>query len=256
MQGSFHRQASDYDGHAVVQRRVVERLTGLLQSHGVCPTRLLDIGAGTGSLLAALREIYPDALAVGADLAFGMCRAASTKLAGEGVQLVNADAERLPFAAGCFDLVLSTSTFQWLSSLDAAFTGVKRVLAPGGSFCFALFGEKTLFELRDSYQAALKGGSDRSHSFFSASEVLQALQRSGFSDCKASSELELELHRDVPELLRSLKRIGAGTAAPVGSRGLAQRRVMLDMMEVYRRVHGRDGAIPATYEVIYGWGVA
>lgn len=251
---SFHRQATDYEAHAVVQRRVVERLIGLLQAEGVCPARLLDVGAGTGRLLAKLRELYPAALAVGADLALGMCRTASAHLAPQGVQLVNADAERLPFADGSFDLVLSSSTFQWLSSLDHAFAEVKRVLSPGGLFCFALFGEKTLFELRDSYRTSLSGGADRSHSFFSQSDVLAALQRVGFSDPSVSSELEVELHPGVPELLRSLKRIGAGSAAPVAARGLSERRVMLDMMEVYRQRHGREGAVPASYEVIYALG--
>jgi malonyl-CoA O-methyltransferase len=254
VQGSFHRQAPDYDGHAVVQRRVVERLTGLLRSQDLQPSRLLDVGAGTGSLLAALHALYPSALAVGADLALGMCRTASAKLAGEGVQLVNADAERLPFADGSFDLVVSTSTFQWLGSLDLAFAEVKRVLAPGGTFCFALFGEKTLFELRDSYKRVLNGGADRSHSFFSQSDVLEALQRGGFSGPRVTSGMEVEMHRDVPDLLRSLKRIGAGSAAPVVASGLSERRVMLDMMEVYRNEYGRDGVIPASYEVLYGLG--
>jgi len=251
---SFHRQAADYDGFAVVQRAVVERLLAMLRAEGECPARLLDVGAGTGRLLAKLRELYPAAVAVGADLALGMCRAASLRLADAGVQLVNADAEKLPFAAGSFDLVLSTSTFQWLSSLDLAFAEVKRVLSPGGLFCFALFGERTLFELRDSYKAVLKGGEDRSHSFFSQADVLSALQRAGFSWPRTSSEMEVELHQDVPGLLRSLKRIGAGSAAPATVRGLSERRVMLDMMEVYRQKFGHEGAIPASYQVIYGLG--
>jgi malonyl-CoA O-methyltransferase len=254
VQGSFHRQAADYDSHAVVQGRVVERLTGLLQSQGVTPARLLDVGAGTGRLLASLRTLYPSAFAVGADLAFGMCCTASASLAGTGVHLVNADAEKLPFASGSFDLVLSTSTFQWLTSLDGAFAEAKRVLSPGGIFCFALFGEKTLFELRDSYKKVLGGAADRSHSFFPQSEVLGALQRAGFCGAQVTSEMEVEYHLDVPDLLRSLKRIGAGSASPVAGRGLSERRVMLDMMEAYRREYGCDGGIPASYEVIYGWG--
>ncbi|HBG06937.1 MAG: malonyl-[acyl-carrier protein] O-methyltransferase BioC [Geobacteraceae bacterium GWC2_58_44] len=251
---SFHRQATDYDGHAVVQRRVVERLIGLLQAEGVRPARILDVGAGTGSLLARLRDKYPEAFAVGADLALGMCHTASANLGQEGVQLVNADAEKLPFAQSSFDLVLSTSTFQWLTTLDRAFAEVHRVLSPGGLFCFALFGEKTLFELRSSYKTAINGGADRSHSFFSQSDVLAALQRAGFTDPRVISEIEVEFHPDVPDLLRSLKRIGAGSAAPVAAKGLSERRVMLEMMELYRMRYGRDGAIPASYEVVYGVG--
>jgi malonyl-CoA O-methyltransferase len=256
VQGSFHRQAGDYDDHAVVQKRVVERLTGMLQAQGVTPARLLDVGAGTGRLLAALCQLYPAALAVGADLALGMCQTAAANLAGKRVHLVNADAERLPFAPHSFDLVLSTSTFQWLTTLDAAFSEARRVLKPGGSFCFALFGEKTLFELRDSYHKVLGGAQDRSHSFFPQSEVVEALRRNGFADSRVFSEMEVEYHLDVPDLLRSLKRIGAGSAAPVSGRGLSQRRVMLDMMAVYREEYARDGRIPASYEVVYGWGVA
>ena len=256
VQGSFHRQAGDYDDHAVVQKRVVERLIDLLQSQGVEPARLLDVGAGTGRLLAELRKLYPAALAVGADLALGMCRRASANLAGVGVQLVNADAERLPFASNSFDLVLSSSTFQWLSTLDAAFCEARRVLMPGGGFCFALFGERTLFELRDSYHQVLGGAPDRSHSFFPQSEVLDALRRNGFLDSRVVSEMEVEYHPDVPDLLRSLKRIGAGSAAPVSGRGLSQRRVMMDMMAAYRNEYAREGRIPASYEVVYGWGVA
>ncbi len=254
VRSSFHRQASDYDGHAVVQRRVAEKLIALLQEKEALPARLLDIGAGTGKLLAKLRELYPETLAVGADLALGMCRTASLGLAGKGVQLVNADAEQLPFATSSFDLVISTSTFQWLSSLDRTFAEVTRVLSPGGLFCFALFGERTLFELRDAYQTALNGGANRSHSFFSRDQVLTALQRALFTGPQASSQIEVELHPDVPELLRSLKRIGAGSAAPVTAKGLSHRRVMLEMMEVYRKKYAKDGAIPASYEVIYGLG--
>lgn len=254
VQHSFHRQAGDYDDHAVVQRRVVERLTGTLRSHELAPGRVLDVGAGTGRLLASLRQLYPGSLTVGADLAFGMCRTAMQNLTQQDVVVVNADAEHLPFGGGSFDLVLSTSTFQWLASLHHAFAEARRVLAPGGAFCFALFGEKTLFELRDSYRKALSAGPDRSHAFFSQSDVLDALRAAGFSDCCASSEMEVEYHGDVPELLRSLKRIGAGSAAPVKGKGLSERRVMVEMMEAYRRDYGCEGAIPASYEVVYGWG--
>jgi malonyl-CoA O-methyltransferase len=93
---------------------------------------------------------------------------------------------------------------------------------------------------------------DRTHAFHAASEIEAALGRAGFTDSLVSVELEVEYHPDVPALLRSLRRIGAGNTAPAGSRGLAERRVMLEMMDIYKREHAVDGRIPATYEVIYG----
>ncbi|GFO65520.1 methyltransferase domain-containing protein [Geomonas paludis] len=249
---SFHRQATDYDRHAVVQGRVVDKVLALLQAEQVAPASLLDIGAGTGRLLARLTGLYPEMDAVGADLAPGMCEAAARNLAGRRVRMVNADAESLPFDAESFDVVVSTSTYQWLATLDQAFAEARRVLKPGGVFCFALFGERTLFELRESYRAVLEGGADRTHSFFAAAEVSAALERVGFCGPRVSSELEVEMHPDVPELLRSLKKIGAGSTAPASGKGLSERRVMLEMMASYRKRFGREDGVPATYEVVYG----
>ena len=256
---SFHRHAGNYDSHAQVQKRVVARLLEQSLWGGIQPKRLLDIGSGTGRMLAALQDLYPQSLKVGADLAFGMCRTARDNQSNcRRTNFLTADAEYLPFAGDAFDLVLSTSTYQWLAGLDQAFREVWRVLAPGGIFCFALFGERTLFELKDSYRLALgadlSGRENRTHNFFNSSDVATALDSAGFSNCLAHAELEVEHHQDVPALLRSLKRIGAGNAAPDTPRGLAGRRVMLEMMEVYCRRYGCAEGIPATYEVVYGVG--
>jgi len=62
------------------------------------------------------------------------------------------------------------------------------------------------------------------------------------------------VHEDVPSLLRSLKRIGANSASPITPRGLAGKRIMLDMMERYKDVYEMDSGIPATYEIVYGFG--
>jgi malonyl-CoA O-methyltransferase len=259
VKASFHRQAGAYDQYATVQKRVVARLMAELSCREVRPARVLDIGSGTGRLLAEVSAEYPEAMLVGADLALGMCCTARDNLAGcEQIDLVTADAEQLPFAADAFDLVLSTSTFQWLTGLEQAFREAWRVLAPGGTFCFALFGEQTLFELKSSYRRALRGMSstpeDRTHQFFSGERVADILAQCGFEHTRVTSELEMDLHRDVPALLRSLKQIGAGNAASSHAAGLSGRRVMLDMMAGYSREFGRPDGIPATYEVLYGVG--
>ena len=256
---AFDRHALEYDAYACVQKRVVARFAGLLRDIPATPRRLLDIGAGTGMLLGELAERYPAAELIGLDLAFGMSLTARANLAAHSfAKFLTGDAERLPFGNSVFDLVVSTSTFQWLESLDRVFAEASRVLAPGGWFAFTLFGERTLFELRTSYRTAWehtgRGPEVRTHTFHSLAGVEAMLGRAGFVEVRVASESEVERHPDVPTLLRSIRRIGAGNAAPARSPGLAERRVMLDMMDIYRREYAVDDLVPATYEVIYGVG--
>jgi len=223
------------------------------------PGRVLDVGAGTGMLMRQIRTLYADALMVGLDQAAGMgnCGIAGTRGRG-GIARVTGDGESLPFADRSFDLVLSTSTFQWLNSLDAAFREIERVLAPGGCFRFALFGGRTMAELRHCYRRALEEegriAEDRSHSFFSVDEVEKSLAGAGFCQCDTRSTLETEQYDSVRSLLLALRRIGAGNASSGGRRGLQSRRVMRRMSEIYQREFGGERGIPVTYEVIWGAG--
>lgn len=255
----FHRQAGEYDRHTVVQKRVVASLDRLVATHcRTAPARLLDIGCGTGAMLSALHERYPAAQLCGLDLAFNMALASAGRL-GPQALLVNGDAENLPFRDGAFDLVVSASTFQWIEQLDGCFGECLRVLAPGGVICAAFFGGRTLWELQESYRQALAGRcsdadsrGNRLKRFKGIEEVRRVLADSGFEQVVAATETELEYHADVPDLLRSIKGIGAATTtAHHGAGGLGWRGILNDMAEIYRARFQENGVIPATYEVIY-----
>jgi len=247
----FGRGAAAYDAQARVQREVVERFLLRLSELSPTPRRALDVGAGTGHLLARLCGAHPGLEATGLDLAAGMARAA--REAAPAARWLLADAEALPFAAGTFDLVVSTSALQWLPRLDRAFAEARRVLAPGGVLAVALFGGETLWELRAAWREALPAGApDRTHCFPSAAQVEAALCAAGLSLPAATAERIVERHADVPHLLRSLRAIGAGNAAPGGPPlpGLGARRVTERMMRAYQARHGGPSGVPATYEVV------
>jgi malonyl-CoA O-methyltransferase len=255
VKGAFGRQAAEYEGAAMVQKRVLERFQKLLEGEAMVPRSLLDIGCGTGLLLERLGRLWPGARRSGCDLAWQMCAAAAGRPGNEGVTVACADCERLPFADASFDLVVSTSTFQWLETPEQAFREARRVLAPGGVFAFALFGQGTLRELQESWRAALAATAspspDRSHRFPGAAEVEAALSRAGFADCTVVSEVEQERYADVRGLLRNLRRVGAGNASPETGQGLGERRLLQAMMECYERCYGDGEGIPASYGVIY-----
>ena len=255
----FHRHAGEYDRHASVQKRVVAHLVQMVDSHLVgYPGRILDIGCGTGALLAALHKRHTEAQLCGIDLAFNMSRHASELLGGD-VMIVNGDAGQLPFGAGVFDLVVSASTFQWVQDLKACFDECRRVLRPGGLLCAAFFGGKTLQELQESYREALTwriGGSapceDRLHRFRTVDEVRKVLEGIGFDQVVIAADTEMEYHADVPDLLRSIKGVGASTSVRnVTGSGLGSRGILTEMAKIYRTRFQDNGVIPATYEVIY-----
>lgn len=256
---AFSIHAEQYESLAKVQKRVTDRFFELFLAHGDSPGSLLDVGSGTGRLVALITKELPQVSVTGVDLAFGMISCARKRFAGEdGIRLVCGDAEALPFRAGSFDMVVSTSTYQWLNPQDLSFAEVWRVLKPGGRFCFALFGEKTLYELRDSYRSAIKllgtHHVDRTHKFTGAVEVERALASASFEDIKLLEELEVETYPDVPSLLRAVNGIGAGSAAGTAAAGLSGRSVMLEMMAIYKERYGRADAVPASYQVLYGSG--
>lgn len=94
--------------------------------------RILEIGFGTGELLAELRgggaQVY------GLEPSAAMQRITARKLAQRGLQVprVRASAERSPFSAGCFDTVVTTFPADYIVS-PAALQEIARMLRPPGS---------------------------------------------------------------------------------------------------------------------------
>jgi malonyl-CoA O-methyltransferase len=222
------------------------------------PSAILDIGCGTGQLLSALRELYPDSGLYGLDLAHNMTVSAAQRL-GSSAQFVTADAESIPFRDGLFDLLVSTSTLQWLDRFDLFFQQARRVMQVNGLLCVAFFGGRTLCELRDCFRTVVEqhtGGcsdyAERLHRFVERNDVEQVLERIDFDQVVFLSEIETDYYSNVHELLRSIKRIGAGASAQSGGRGgLGWRGVLNETSRLYAECYGTEGRIPATYEVMY-----
>jgi ubiquinone/menaquinone biosynthesis C-methylase UbiE len=93
--------------------------------------RLLDVGCGTGALLYAVSQRQPGAQLSGVDPVPEMLAVARRRLPPE-VELRAGWAERLPFASGQFDVVVSCNMFHYIREPDAALREMGRVLAPGG----------------------------------------------------------------------------------------------------------------------------
>jgi ubiquinone/menaquinone biosynthesis C-methylase UbiE len=97
------------------------------------PRRVLDVGCGTGYLLGLLAARYPDAIELaGIDPAPTMVEVA-TASSGDGRLRFSAGvAENLPYSDQCFDLVVSTTSFDHWSDQSAGLRECRRVIADGG----------------------------------------------------------------------------------------------------------------------------
>jgi len=97
--------------------------------------RVLDIGCGNGQLtrLAAGRAEH----ALGVDLSAPMLATARERAAGvPNVRFERGDVQVHPFRDGSFDLAMSRFAVMFFADPVAAFTNVRRALAPGGRLAF------------------------------------------------------------------------------------------------------------------------
>jgi malonyl-CoA O-methyltransferase len=251
---AFERAASSYDASAVIHREVGKRLLEHLDPIRIDPSLVVDIGCGTGASLEALSLRYPRAAIAGFDLARTMLAQARVRTPwwrrAIGIRVpefVCADAERLPLATGVAGLVFSNLALQWCRP-DAFFAEASRILPAGGLLLFSTFGPDTLREFRASFAAA--DSAAHVNAFVDMHDLGDSLVQAGFADPVMEMEVVTLEYSSVEAIARDLKSVGA-TALPARQSGLAGRsgwKRMTDRYESFRR----DGALPATYEVVYG----
>lgn len=250
MRHAFDRAAASYDAAAELQCEIGDRLIERMDFISIKPRRILDLGAGTGKFTAALMKRYRSADVVALDIAPAML--AHARRRGGWLrkpQCVCADAERLPFADDSFDFVFSNLMLQWCSDLEAAFTELRRVLAPGGLLMFTSLGPDTLMELRASWEAA--DGYTHVNRFIDLHDVGDLLLHTRWAEPVMDSERITVTYRELRRLLQDLKDIGAHNVTHGRPRGLTGTQRWRRFEQAYE---GRreDGVLPASYEVVYG----
>jgi ubiquinone/menaquinone biosynthesis C-methylase UbiE len=123
----------------VGQEQVLAKIRKALGSEPARYRRSLEIGAGTGYFTLNLLRAGLVEQATCSDISPGMLDTLSENAQRLGLEVSTqpADAERLPFEDGSFDLVFGHAVLHHIPDLSRAFGEFARVLSPGGTVLFA-----------------------------------------------------------------------------------------------------------------------
>ncbi|MFU8832701.1 MAG: methyltransferase domain-containing protein [Wenzhouxiangella sp.] len=146
-------------------------------------TRLLDVGCGTGELLARLVAQQPATRLYGCDLSNPMLAVARDRL-GPPIGLVQAAGEALPLANASIDVLVSTSVFHFVREPRKALLEARRVLRPGGMLVLTDWcGDYLTMKMFDAY---LKAFDSAHHHTYRSAEFARLLEEHDFSDIHVS----------------------------------------------------------------------
>jgi len=249
MREAFERAVDTYDGTAVLQREIADRMLSRLDLIKLKPKTILDAGCGTGHCARALAKRYRCARILGIDIACAMVQRARRKAGWfSRSRFACGDIEALPLADASMDMVVSNLAVQWCNP-DLVFLEFMRVLRPGGLLMFTSFGLDTLRELKQAWGTV--DNQTHVHAFMDMHDIGDVLIRTGFADPVMDVEHFTLTYKDVMGVMGDLKRLGAHNVARARPRGLTGKARFKRFQSAYESL-ARDGLIPATYEAIYG----
>lgn len=149
-----------------------EALNAIRHAH---PSRVLEIGCGTGEFAARLVDAFPETRVTAVDTSPRMVELASMR----GLAARVADVQELPFADESFDVVAALWVLYHVRDLERGLDEIRRVLRPGGTLVAITNGEGHLADLRR------EAGGEPLETSFSTQNGEDLLRRHHFPDVHA-----------------------------------------------------------------------
>jgi malonyl-CoA O-methyltransferase len=253
----FSRAARNYDIHAILQRKVSDRLFNIIKSDKQLSTmpnsfgNILDIGCGTGYFHELLRKSKIYAPLWQTDISQEMCKIAALYSSPPeyGATYTSVcDMHHLPFADKAFSTIFSSMAMQWSENLHEVFLEAKRVLTKNGRFFFSIVGDGSLQELKKTFTQA--GFSPPVHDFLSLNDVKEKLITSGFREIEISDQTIIMHYENIQNMLREIKNIGASYKSSQ-AKGLRGRGYFLQLEKIYNDRFLQERGLPLSWNIIY-----
>ena len=227
---------------------LLERLDGIR----IAPTRILDLGAGTGATARRLARRFRRADVVSADPVASLLHRARSRAPRwfSRHRYVTAEAERLPLASHTMDLILSSVAMPWFDPVDHALAECLRTLRPGGLMLLCTLGPGTLKEFAFAWSDG--GESRRMHPFLDMHVLGDALVHAGFADVVMDVQRVRLQSPDFWGLCRVLSRSGGSGALAARRRGLSAVETFRAAAARYESLRAPDGALLVSVEFVFG----
>ena len=167
----FEKHAKEYDvwfdENELVYLSELEAVRSMIPVDGTG----IEIGVGTGRFAAPL----------GIKLGLEPSKSMASLARQRGIEVVEGEAEALPFEDGSFDFVLMVTVICFLNDVGKALSEAYRALKPGGCIVIAFIDKNSpigkMYEQRKNEDVFYKEAT-----FYSVEEVSAVLQQAGFKN--------------------------------------------------------------------------
>jgi NADH dehydrogenase [ubiquinone] 1 alpha subcomplex assembly factor 5 len=243
------RAAATDDDAFYLHRRAADELLERLDLVRCDFRTALDLGCGVGYLAARLRARGMNVIAVDAGRTF------AARVSG-----IQCDEDRLPFADGVFDLVVSVGVLDSVNDLPGALTLIRRSLRPDGLLLAAFAGAGSLPRLRSAMRAAealgdAEAASPRIHPQIDLRAAGDLLGRAGFALPVADGETVTVRFASLRQLVADLRGMGATNLLSARSRRPLGQAALAAAAADFAAHADTDGKVAERFEIIHinGW---
>ncbi|MBU1568778.1 MAG: methyltransferase domain-containing protein [Proteobacteria bacterium] len=203
----FRASAATYEESAIVQKEISRQLIAILQRFTrIDYLRVLEIGCCTGNLTEMLsKSAHIDSLFIN-DLVPDFCACTEDRIAEQVGQLhsLPGDIEKTLLPKN-LDLVISSSTFQWMVDLPGLIENIAAALNEAGHLAFSIFSPGTMGEINILTGRGLK---------YHTNEELCAMLTDHFQIINVHSEKKCLFFPTVRSVLRHIRETGVGGVEP------------------------------------------
>lgn len=236
----FDRGSESYDELAKIQREVAEQLFLKVAPVMRQARSVVDLGCGTGRLLADCRSLNSAANLTGVDCAPAMLSIARSRVS-DG-RWLKASLDRVPLQGASQCVVVSTSAIQWVP-VEGALEEASRLTKVGGVVAISSYLDETLLDWRKLWNADRLAMPNKER-------VLSAALKAGLAIRSVDTEWRTQWCESFDVAVSSVRDLGAG-ANNRSSKGLLGRREYLSIKKHVNAIINKLGGFPMRYHVIY-----